>query len=100
LHAFVIILDDTTDLFKLQEPLLQRNKSFNPADDVIFYFSRLCVYQDRLNLAAMTKRMAGATTSNAPPFSDKEPFALRRPSRSSITAMALIPNKVPPHRTI
>jgi|GEM_PF-2480884 len=77
LHAFVVILDDPTDLFKLQEPLLQRNKSFNPADDVIFYFSRLCVYQDRLNLAAMTKRMAGATTSNAPPFSDKEPFALR-----------------------
>lgn len=77
LHAFVVILDDRTDLFKLHLPILQRYKSFNPADDVIFYFSRLCVYQDRINLAAFTKRMAGASSTNATPFSDKEPFAWR-----------------------
>ena len=77
LHAFVVLLDDRNDLFRVDVPILQRHKSFNPADEVIFYFSRLCVYQDRLNMAAMTKRMAGSTVPNQDPFSDKQPFANR-----------------------
>jgi hypothetical protein len=77
LHAFVVILDDRTDLFRVDVPILERYKSFNSADEVIFYFSRLCVYQDRLNMAAMTKRMVGSTVANQDPFSDKQAFANR-----------------------
>ena len=43
----------------------------------MFYFSRLCVYQDRINARAMTKRPVGVTDPNASPFSDKLPFSNR-----------------------
>ncbi|SMC34179.1 S-layer homology domain-containing protein [Papillibacter cinnamivorans] len=76
-NAFVTIMDDRTNLINIQIPIIERNKSFRASDDVIFYFSRLCVYQDRINIAAMTKRLAGTSAPNALPFSDKLPFANR-----------------------
>lgn len=76
-HAFVVILDERTDLINVHVPIIERNKTFRAQDDVIFYFSRLCVYQDRINVAAMTKRLSGSTSPNAKPFSDKLPFANR-----------------------
>jgi len=76
-NAFVTILDDRTNLINLHIPIIERNKSFRAEDDVIYYFSRLCTYQDRINIAAMTKRLAGTTPANAVPFSDKLPFSNR-----------------------
>lgn len=73
--AFVIILDDRTDLINVHIPIIERNKSFRSQDDVIFYFSRLCTYQDRINVAAFTKRLSGTTPPNAKPFSDKLAFS-------------------------
>lgn len=77
-NAFVTILDERTNLINLHIPIIERNKTFRAEDDVIFYHSRLCTYQDRLNVAAMTKRPAGAAGTNAEPFSDKLPFANRK----------------------
>ncbi len=77
INAFVTVLDDRTTLINEHIPIIERNKSFNPADDVIFYFSRFCSYQNRINIAAMTKRLSGSNIANAPPFSDKLPFSNR-----------------------
>lgn len=76
-NAFVKILGDKTTLLNKHVPIIERSKSMRPQDDVVFYTSRLCAYQDRLNVAAMTKRPAGSTEPYADPFSDKLPFANR-----------------------
>ena len=76
-HAFVTILDDRTTLLEYHLPILERSKTMRAQDDVIFYFSRLCSYQDKLNLAAFTNRPSGSAEPYADPFSDKLPFADR-----------------------
>ena len=42
-----------------------------------FYFSRLCSYQNKINLAAFMKRPSGSAEPYSDPFSDKLPFANR-----------------------
>lgn len=77
IHAFVTILDDRTTLIKHHIPIIERSKTMREQDDVIYYFSRLCNYQDRINVAAFTKRQVESTEPYADPFSDKLPFANR-----------------------
>jgi hypothetical protein len=77
LHAFVTILDDRTTLIKQHIPIIERSKTMRAQDDVIYYFSRLCSYQDRINVAAFTKRPVGSTEPYPDPFSDKMAFANR-----------------------
>ena len=76
-HAFVTILDDRTTLIEYHLPILERSKTMRAQDEVVFYFSRLCSYQDRINLAAFMKRPSGSAEPYADPFSDKLPFANR-----------------------
>ena len=76
-HAFVTILDDRTTLLEYHLPILERSKTMREQDDVVFYFSRLCSYQNKINLAAFMKRPSGSAEPYADPFSDKLPFANR-----------------------
>ena len=76
-HAFVTILDDRTTLIEYHLPILERSKTMREQDDVVFYFSRLCSYQNKVNLAAFMKRPSGSAEPYADPFSDKLPFANR-----------------------
>ena len=76
-HAFVTILDDRTTLIEYHLPILERSKTMRAQDDVVFYFSRLCSYQNKINLAAFMKRPSGSAAPYADPFSDKLPFANR-----------------------
>ena len=77
IHAFVTILDDRTTLIKYHIPIIERSKTMRAQDDVVYYFSRLCSYQDRINVAAFTNRSVGSTEPYADPFSDKLAFANR-----------------------
>lgn len=77
IHAFVTILDDRTTLIRQHVPIIERSKTMRAQDDVIYYFSRLCSYQDRINVAAFTNRPTGSTELYSEPFSDKVPFANR-----------------------
>ena len=74
-HAFVTILDDRTTLVEYHLPILERSKTMREQDQVVYYFSRLCSYQNRVNLAAFTKRPSGSAAPYADPFSDKLPLA-------------------------
>ncbi len=76
-HAFVTILDDRTTLIEYHLPILERSKTMREQDDVVFYFSRLCSYQNKINLAAFMKRPSGSAEPYSDPFSDKLPFANR-----------------------
>lgn len=76
-HAFVTILDDRTTLLEYHLPILERSKTMREQDEVVFYFSRLCSYQNKINIAAFMKRPAGSAEPYADPFSDKLPFANR-----------------------
>lgn len=75
LHAFVTVLDERMTLIRKHVPIIERSKTMRPQDRVIFYFSRLCSYQDRINVAAFTGRPVGSAEPYADPFSDKLPFA-------------------------
>jgi len=73
-HAFVTILDDRTTLLEYHLPILERSKTMRQQDEVVFYFSRLCSYQNKINIAAFMKRPSGSAAPYADPFSDKLPF--------------------------
>lgn len=77
IYAFVTILDDRTDLIKYNMSIFERSKSMRKEDYVIFYTSRLCSYQDRINVAAFTNRPSTFDDPYADPFSDKLPFSNR-----------------------
>jgi len=77
IHAFVTILDHRKALIEHHIPIIERSKTMRAQDDVIYYFSRLCNYQDRINVAAFTKRQVASTEPYPDPFSDKLAFANR-----------------------